>query len=59
MRLKSVILAVSLTVGGSVAKSVKVGTNPTHITRKVRRKGRHCKRLKKSQRTCSSFFGSR
>ena len=47
----------SQTVGGRMAKASKVVAAPLRLKRRIRRPGRHCKRLKKCQRTNSAFFG--
>ena len=40
-----------------MAKASKVVAAPIRLKRRIRRPGRHCKRLKKCQRTISAFFG--
>jgi hypothetical protein len=40
-----------------MAKSSKIDAHIRRIKRKIRRPGRHCKRLKKCHRTISAFAG--
>lgn len=40
-----------------MAKASKVVAVPLRLKRKIRRPGRHCKRLKKCQRKISAFSG--